>query len=47
LREKSEKLTGYFEFLINAIDSEDISIITPKKPKRTGLSNFYSIKKCG
>lgn len=36
LREKSEKLTGYFEFLINQIDSESIKIITPSNPKERG-----------
>ncbi|MFY0603558.1 MAG: kynureninase [Flavobacteriaceae bacterium] len=36
LREKSEKLTGYFEFLINEIDSDDIKIITPSNPKERG-----------
>lgn len=36
LREKSEKLTGYFEFLVNEIGSEDIKIITPSNPKERG-----------
>ncbi|ARV15014.1 kynureninase [Polaribacter sp. SA4-12] len=36
LREKSEKLTGYFEFLINEIGSDDIKIITPSNPKERG-----------
>ena len=36
LREKSEKLTGYFEFLINQIDTDRIKIITPSNPKERG-----------
>ncbi|WP_438976749.1 kynureninase [Polaribacter sp.] len=36
LREKSEKLTGYFEFLINQIETDRIRIITPKNPKERG-----------
>ncbi len=36
LREKSEKLTGYFEFLINQIESDAIKIITPSNPKERG-----------
>ena len=44
LREKSEKLTGYFEFLINEIDSEDIKIITPKNPKERGCQLSIQVK---
>jgi len=36
LREKSEKLTGYFEYLINQIDTDRIQIITPSNPKERG-----------
>ncbi|NQY05233.1 MAG: kynureninase [Flavobacteriaceae bacterium] len=36
LREKSEKLTGYFEYLINAMGSDRIKIITPSNPKERG-----------
>lgn len=36
LREKSEKLTGYFEYLINEIDTDRIKIITPSNPKERG-----------
>lgn len=36
LREKSERLTGYFEFLINQLDTDRIKIITPSNPKERG-----------
>ncbi|MHB0755244.1 kynureninase [Polaribacter sp. M15] len=36
LRLKSAKLTGFFEFLIHEMGSEDIKIITPKNPKERG-----------
>jgi kynureninase len=44
LREKSEKLTGYFEFLINEIHSNDIKIITPKDPKERGCQLSIQVK---
>jgi len=44
LREKSEKLTGYFEFLIREIDSEDIKIITPSNPKERGCQISIQVK---
>ena len=44
LREKSEKLTGYFEFLINQIGSDDIKIITPKNPKERGCQLSIQVK---
>jgi kynureninase len=44
LREKSEKLTGYFEFLINQIDSESIKIITPSNPKERGCQLSIQVK---
>ena len=44
LREKSEKLTGYFEYLINEIDSDDIKIITPKNPKERGCQLSIQVK---
>jgi len=36
LQKKSKKLTGYFEFLINALDNDYIKIITPANPKERG-----------
>jgi len=44
LREKSEKMTGYFEFLINQVSSEDIKIITPKNPKERGCQLSIQVK---
>ena len=44
LRQKSEKLTGYFEFLINQISSGDIKIITPKNPKERGCQLSIQVK---
>lgn len=44
LREKSEKLTGYFEFLINQIDSDSIKIITPSNPKERGCQLSIQVK---
>jgi kynureninase len=36
LRKKSLKLTGYFEFLINALGFDGIKIITPSNPEERG-----------
>ncbi|TVZ57045.1 kynureninase [Lutibacter sp. Hel_I_33_5] len=44
LRQKSEKLTGYFEFLINEINSDDIKIITPTNPKERGCQLSIQVK---
>jgi kynureninase len=44
LCQKSKKLTGYFEFLINEIGSKDIKIITPKKPKERGCQLSIQVK---
>ncbi|WP_422092076.1 kynureninase [Tenacibaculum ovolyticum] len=44
LREKSEKLTGYFEFLINQIGSDSIKIITPSNPKERGCQLSIQVK---
>ena len=44
LRQKSEKLTGYFEFLINEIGSNDIKIITPQDPKERGCQLSIQVK---
>ena len=44
LRLKSEKITGYFEFLINQIDSDDIKIITPSNPKERGCQLSIQVK---
>lgn len=44
LREKSERLTGYFEYLINQIGSENIRIITPSNPKERGCQLSIQVK---
>jgi kynureninase len=44
LREKSKKLTGYFEFLIDEIGSDDIKIITPKNPEERGCQLSIQVK---
>ncbi len=44
LREKSELLTGYFEFLLNTIDSDAIKIITPTNPKERGCQLSIQVK---
>ncbi len=36
LCQKSEKLTGYFEYLIHQTDTDRIKIITPSNPKKRG-----------
>jgi len=44
LREKSEKLTGFFEYLISQIDSDQIQIITPSDPKERGCQLSIQVK---
>ena len=36
LLEKSKKLTGFFEYLVNQIASDSIKIITPSNPNERG-----------
>jgi kynureninase len=58
LRQKSLRLTGYLEFLINGIADERIEIITPSNPQERGCqlsirvknadrSLFHEITRCG
>ena len=44
LREKSLKLTGYFEYLINQLDSDAIKIITPSNPDERGCQLSVQVK---
>jgi kynureninase len=44
LREKSLKLTGYFEFLINELKNDKIKIITPSNPKERGCQLSIQVK---
>lgn len=44
LREKSVKLTGYFEFLIKQIANKKIKIITPTTPEERGCQLSIQVK---
>lgn len=44
LRLKSEKLTGYFEFLLNEINNDKITIITPSNPDERGCQLSIQVK---
>lgn len=44
LREKSVKLTGYFEFLLNELNQETIKIITPSNPNERGCQLSIQVK---
>jgi kynureninase len=46
LRQKSEKLTGFLEFLIET-NCPDIEIITPKNPEERGCQLSFSVKENG
>ena len=43
LREKSEKLTGYLEYLVKSTDNNNISIITPKESTQRGSQLSFKI----
>ncbi len=44
LTEKSKKLTGYFEFLINELNNSAIKIITPNNLKKRGCQLSIQVK---
>ena len=44
LRKKSLLLTGYFEFLVNQLDTDRIRIITPSDPERRGCQLSIQVK---
>ena len=44
IRTKAEKLTGYFEFLINELNNDNIKIITPSNPNERGCQLSIQVK---
>ncbi|MFN2261393.1 MAG: kynureninase [Psychroflexus sp.] len=44
IREKSEKITGFLEYLIDELDNEDIHIITPRNPEERGCQLSIQVK---
>ena len=44
IRAKSEKLTGYMEYLVNDLNNAHISIITPSDPKQRGCQLSIQVK---
>lgn len=44
LVEKSKKLTGYFEFLLNELNNKHIKIITPSNPEERGCQLSIQVK---
>ncbi len=44
IKAKSEKLTGYLEFLVNDLNNEDIAIITPNDPTQRGCQLSIQVK---
>lgn len=47
LRAKSVKLTGYFEFLLDALKSDAFTIMTPRAPEQRGCQLSIVMKKDG
>lgn len=44
LRKKSEKLTGYLEFLLDEMKNDAINVITPRNPKERGCQLSIQVK---
>jgi kynureninase len=44
LRKKSEKLTGYLEFLLDEMKNEAINVITPRNPEERGCQLSIQVK---
>lgn len=47
LRDKSERLTGYLEYVINALENKRLSIITPHNPAERGCQLSIRIGETG
>jgi kynureninase len=47
LREKSVRLTGYLEFLLDQAESDKFAIITPREPERRGAQLSIRIRQNG
>ena len=47
LRDKSEKLTGYLEFLLDDLKSDAFSVITPRDPNARGCQLSIVVRKNG
>ncbi len=45
LRKKSEKLTGYLEFLLDEMKNDAINVITPRNPEERGCQLSIQVKK--
>ncbi|MEP7077259.1 MAG: kynureninase, partial [Acidobacteriota bacterium] len=44
LAEKSRKLTGYLEYLIDQIEGDEVSIVTPRDPQQRGCQLSIRVK---
>ncbi len=44
MRKKSERLTGYLEFLLQALLADHIAIITPRDPGQRGCQLSLKVK---
>ncbi|MGO3182295.1 MAG: kynureninase [Aequorivita sp.] len=44
IRKKSEKLTGYLEFLLDEMKNDAINVITPRNPKERGCQLSIQVK---
>ena len=47
LREKSLQLTGYLDFLLDSLDSDAFTIITPREPQQRGCQISLIMKEHG